>query len=76
MAVVGHVGAGKSSIIQAMLGEMDKLEGRVDIKVLLYTSAAIKCNWLSIVHLCSGYSMANDVCIMMLHVHYIYDCYE
>ena len=33
MGVVGHVGAGKSSLIQALLGEMDKLAGNVQIKV-------------------------------------------
>ncbi|KAK7480989.1 hypothetical protein BaRGS_00027804 [Batillaria attramentaria] len=32
VAVVGQVGAGKSSIINAILGEMDKLKGRVTIK--------------------------------------------
>ena len=33
VAVVGHVGAGKSSLIQALLGEMDKLSGNVSLKV-------------------------------------------
>ena len=33
LAVVGHVGAGKSSLIQAVLGEMDKLDGNVTICV-------------------------------------------
>jgi len=32
VAVVGHVGAGKTSLIGALLGEMDKLQGRVKIK--------------------------------------------
>ena len=31
--VVGHVGAGKSSLISALLGEMEKLTGRVSVKV-------------------------------------------
>ncbi|XP_048466697.1 ATP-binding cassette sub-family C member 3 isoform X2 [Rhincodon typus] len=31
VAVVGHVGCGKSSLISALLGEMEKLEGRVAI---------------------------------------------
>ena len=35
VAVVGHVGAGKSSLIQAMLGEMQKVAGTVAIKVSL-----------------------------------------
>ena len=30
---MGHVGAGKSSLIQAVLGEMDKLDGNVTICV-------------------------------------------
>ena len=33
MAVVGQVGAGKSSLISALLGEMDKLNGRVSLRV-------------------------------------------
>ncbi len=33
VAVVGHVGAGKSSLIQALLGEMDKAQGQVSVKV-------------------------------------------
>lgn len=31
VAVVGTVGAGKSSLVHAMLGEMEKLSGRVNI---------------------------------------------
>ena len=33
VAVVGHVGAGKSSLISALLGEIEKLTGRVSVKV-------------------------------------------
>ena len=33
VAVVGQVGAGKSSLIQAVLGEMEKLDGNVNINV-------------------------------------------
>ena len=33
VAVVGHVGAGKSSLISALLGEMEKMTGRVSVKV-------------------------------------------
>ncbi|KAM3591495.1 uncharacterized protein V6R79_002723 [Siganus canaliculatus] len=32
LAVVGHVGCGKSSLISALLGEMEKLEGDVSIR--------------------------------------------
>lgn len=32
-AVVGQVGNGKSSLLSAMLGEMEKLSGRVNMKV-------------------------------------------
>ncbi|XP_078385226.1 ATP-binding cassette sub-family C member 3 [Cetorhinus maximus] len=32
VAVVGHVGCGKSSLLSALLGEMEKLEGRVAIQ--------------------------------------------
>ena len=34
VAVVGQVGAGKSSLIQALLGEMEKHGGNVSLKVI------------------------------------------
>lgn len=33
IAVVGVVGSGKSSLLSAILGEMDKLSGTVNIRV-------------------------------------------
>jgi len=33
LAVVGHVGCGKSSLISALLGEVEKLEGEVSTRV-------------------------------------------
>lgn len=36
VAVVGVVGAGKSSLLSAMLGEMDKLGGYVNVRVSEY----------------------------------------
>ncbi len=33
IAVVGHVGAGKSSLLSALLGEMEKEQGRVMVSV-------------------------------------------
>lgn len=33
VAIVGHVGSGKSSLLSAILGEMQKLEGRVFVQV-------------------------------------------
>jgi len=33
VAVVGHVGSGKSSLISALLGEMEKKKGYVGVKV-------------------------------------------
>ena len=35
IAVVGSVGAGKSSLLSAILGEMDKTSGTVNVKVML-----------------------------------------
>ncbi|NWZ41535.1 MRP3 protein, partial [Brachypodius atriceps] len=32
VAIVGHVGCGKSSLVSALLGEMEKLEGQVAVK--------------------------------------------
>lgn len=33
VALVGSVGSGKSSLVSALLGEMDRLSGRVNTKV-------------------------------------------
>lgn len=33
VAIVGTVGSGKSSLISALLGEMEKISGRVNTKV-------------------------------------------
>ena len=45
VAVVGHVGAGKSSLISALLGEMEKLNGNVSLKVCQYLSHfSLMCN--------------------------------
>lgn len=37
VAVVGTVGSGKSSLISAFLGEMDKISGRVNTKVDIFS---------------------------------------
>lgn len=37
LAVVGQVGAGKSSLMSALLGEMEKLEGHVNVRVSVRT---------------------------------------
>uniref|UniRef100_A0A8C7QMK3 ATP-binding cassette, sub-family C (CFTR/MRP), member 3 n=1 Tax=Oncorhynchus mykiss TaxID=8022 RepID=A0A8C7QMK3_ONCMY len=37
LAVVGHVGCGKSSLVSALLGEMEKLEGQISIRVHLHS---------------------------------------
>jgi len=36
VAVVGTVGTGKSSLVSAFLGEMEKVSGRVNTKVSIY----------------------------------------
>ena len=33
VAIVGQVGAGKSSLLSAMLGEMERVEGKVSVRV-------------------------------------------
>lgn len=46
VAIVGHVGCGKSSLISAMLGEMEKQEGYVGLRVVTayYLTALISLN--------------------------------
>jgi len=36
VAIVGTVGSGKSSLLSALLGEMDKLTGKVNTKVSIH----------------------------------------
>ena len=36
VAIVGSVGTGKSSVLQALLGEMEKLEGKAAVRVSLF----------------------------------------
>ena len=38
VAVVGHVGAGKSSLVSALLGEMEKMNGHVALRVSTHSS--------------------------------------
>lgn len=33
LAVVGHVGCGKTSLVSALLGEIEKLDGQISIRV-------------------------------------------
>ena len=44
VAVVGHVGSGKSSLLSAMLGETEKRSGRVAVKVV---SSCPRCRFYS-----------------------------
>lgn len=47
MAVVGHVGSGKSSLLSALLGEMEKLEGTVAIKVAVFVFYIISIHFMA-----------------------------
>ena len=42
VAIVGHVGAGKSSLISALLGQMKKLCGELSLKVQCKTGSSDK----------------------------------
>lgn len=45
VAVVGSVGSGKSSLLSALLGEMDKINGRVNTKVLFVILVSSSCSF-------------------------------
>ena len=38
MAIVGQVGCGKTSLVSAILGEMEKLSGQVNVDVNIFTT--------------------------------------
>ena len=38
VAIVGQVGTGKSSLVSAILGEMQTLQGNITIKVCIFLS--------------------------------------
>ena len=42
VAIVGAVGSGKSSLVSAMLGEMDKMEGEVYLDVSFWANSTPK----------------------------------
>lgn len=44
IAVVGHVGSGKSSLMAACLGELERIKGSVTIKVSLLVKFAMISN--------------------------------
>lgn len=43
VVVVGRVGSGKSSLIQAMIGEMRKLDGNISLKVFFGIVQFLQC---------------------------------
>ena len=47
LAVVGHVGCGKSSLISALLGEMEKLDGEISIQVCFLPGNGLVCIYIS-----------------------------
>ena len=42
LAIVGQVGSGKSSLISALLGEMEKLSGDVNMRVSAVTQCVMQ----------------------------------
>ena len=65
VAIVGAVGAGKSSLVSAMLGEMDKLSGEVFLDVCILYNFYI-----------FYYTLYLDVCILynLQYIFYYYMC--
>lgn len=57
VAVVGTVGSGKSSLVSAFLGEMDKVSGRVNTKVSSIIKFAI-----NLVFIINYYLGINSIC--------------
>lgn len=45
VAIVGTVGSGKSSLLAAILGELDKLGGRVNTNVYFFNPNYLLFNW-------------------------------
>lgn len=48
VAIVGSVGAGKSSLVSALCGEMDKISGRVNTKVSFPEEQVTSCEELKV----------------------------
>lgn len=69
VAVVGHVGSGKSSLLSALLGEMDKLEGTVAVKV-----AACTLSHNTLTTVCAETSLV--CCFPNLDYYHQEDCYS
>jgi ABC-type transport system involved in cytochrome bd biosynthesis fused ATPase/permease subunit len=52
VAIVGPVGCGKSSLISALLGDMIKVKGSVNVKVSLsFISPAVQYKWKALLYL-------------------------
>ena len=64
VAVVGSVGSGKSSLLSAILGEMEKLKGSVNVKVSLceYQSPRLSIK----VDLCRMYQFQTEYFVYVL----------
>lgn len=87
VAVVGHVGSGKSSLLSALLGEMEKLEGTIAVKVaaLLHHITLWRIissleqhrtrTYLNIVHLVCKAFVIVFVCLLVL-LRKIVKCYS
>ena len=61
VAVVGVVGAGKSSLLQALLGEMQKLSGRVNISGDLKLAYVAQQAWIQNETVRKGYNDVFDI---------------
>lgn len=67
MAVVGHVGCGKTTLLSALLGETEKLSGKVYVKVSICNLGFfyLFCFFFLICFVLSAFNLFRTVCLFV-----------